>query len=503
MRGQQEPFQVSTPGRQGVAPVNLSTIGRLLGFVVGGAGLTLLAPLALAIARGEPWQPFAIPLLSELAGGAALVTLFRRAERSLNHRTAFLTVSLTWASVCALGALPFWAHPSLGLGVIDSFFESTSAFTTTGATVLSGLDQMPQSLLLWRSLCQWLGGMGMVVFGVAILPLLGVGGMQLYKAEAPGLTKDKITPRIAETAKLLWMLYLGLSAAAALLLWQGGMSPFDAICHAMTTISTGGFSTHDQSLGYFDSGYIHAVVTVFMLAGGTSFAILHRSLTGGVSWSEQPELRAYLGIFAVGAGIIALELMTTMPEEFTTVSAALEHAAFQVASILTTTGFVTQDFERWPPLAHAVLFLLFFVGAMAGSTGGGIKVVRIVLLGRLAFAQIFKLVHPRGFSVVKLGDRAVNDEIVASLIGFVAMWFGLLAAGTMLLCVFGSDEYSALCASAVTLGNIGPGFAEVGPSNNYAPFGPPAKLTMSALMILGRLEIYTFLVILTPRFWRR
>ena len=309
----------------------------MIGVVWTAVAGALLPPTLLALALGESWQPFAFSIVVALSGGLLLLVLLRGVDRALDHRSAFLAVSLTWVSVCALGSLPYLSYPVAGLPLADAFFEATSGFTATGSTVISGLDAMPRSLLLWRSTTQWLGGMGMVLFGIAILPLLGVGGMQLYKAEAPGVTKEKFTPRIAETAKILWILYLGLTVVAATLYGLGGMSLFDAVCHAMTTISTAGYSTHDRSLGYFDSGYIHVVATLLMLTGGTSFAILHRALTSGISWSDQPELRTYIGIFAVATTVIAFDLMLERPERVGTLATALEHAAFQSASILTTT----------------------------------------------------------------------------------------------------------------------------------------------------------------------
>ena len=484
--------------------MKLRTVGWLMGVVWTALGAVLLVPLLLALAWGEPWRPFALAVGGALAGGGFLLVTLRRAERALDHRSAFLVVTLTWLSVCMVGTIPFALYPDPELTLVDALFETVSGFTTTGATVLTGLDSMPRSFLLWRATMQWLGGMGIVIFGVAILPLLGVGGMQLYKAEAPGPTKDKLTPRIAETAKLLWVIYLGLSAVAAILFWATGMTLFDAVCHAMTSISTAGFSTHDASLGYWDSGAIHLVATVIMIAGGTSFAVLWHALRGGgVAWSEHPELRAYFGILLLAAAVIAVDLAANMPAGFATFTDTLEHAAFQAASILTTTGYSTRDFAAWPGLSQATLFLLFFVGSMAGSTGGGIKVVRIVLLAHLALAQFFRLLHPHAFSVVRLGNRTVDDQILVSSVGFIGMWFLLLGLGACLIALHGTDLFSSLSAAAVTLGNIGPGLGAVGPANTFAPFDPGAKLVMAALMILGRLEIYTVLIIFTPGFWRR
>jgi trk system potassium uptake protein TrkH len=484
-------------------PRDLGAVGRLLGGVLLLVSAALLLPLAWALAAGEPPGPFGVAaLIGGLIGGGLLWTL-RRAPRGLTHRAAFLGVTSSWVGACLFGAVPFVLHPDVSLGVVDAIFESTSGLTTTGATVLSGLDAMPRSLLLWRSISQWVGGMGMVLLGLAVLPILGVGGMQLYKAEAPGPTSDKITPRLAETAKVLWILYVGLTLAVMVLLLLGGMSFFDSVCHAMTTIATGGFSTHDASLGYWDSQYIHGVVTVFMLIGGMNFAILYRAITTGLEWTATPELRFYLAIFSVATLLLAIDLRAELPDDFSTAGEAVRHGAFQAATILTSTGYVTQDYDAWPALSRSVLFALFFFGGMAGSTAGGIKVVRVLLFTKAAFGQFFRLVHPRGVYALKLGDDRVADEIVQAVAGFVALWLLLLIVGTVLLAAHGTDLLTGLSASAVALGNIGPGLEGVGPSHTYAAFAPTAKLVLAALMVAGRLEVYTVLVILTPRFWKR
>ena len=483
--------------------MKLKMASWVVGVVVGAVSLAELPCLVLAIALAEPALPFAVSMLSGLALMAVLFLIARRERESLDHRSAFLVVTLGWVSACVVGGLPFIYHPALELSLLDAFFEASSGFTTTGATVLSGLDDMPRSVLLWRSLTHWLGGMGIVLLGVAVLPVLGVGGMQLFKAESPGPTKDKLTPRVAETAKVLWLLYLGLTVAAAALLYASGMPLFDAICHAMATLSTGGFSTHDASLGHYSSGLIHTVTSVFMLLGGCSFLVLYRTLTSGLRWGESPELRAYVGIFVCTAALIGVDLRLHMSAEYPTLSAAADHAIFQTASILTTTGFSTRDFASWPFLSHGLLVLLFFIGGMAGSTGGGIKVVRVVLFAKLAFVQFFRLVHPRGVVTIKLGASTVEDDVLLGVLGFIAMWMLLLGAGTVLLAMFGSDLITAASAAAVTLGNIGPGFGDAGPTHTFAPFSAPAKLVMSLLMILGRLEVFAVLVVLTPGFWRQ
>jgi len=482
--------------------MNLRMALWVVGIVVGAVASAQVPCALLALALDEPLLPFVTSIASGLALALALSVGARRESSLLDHRSAFLAVTLGWVAACAVGAIPLALHPAVGLHAFGAFFESTSGFTTTGATLLSDLDALPRSILLWRSLCHWLGGMGMVLLGIAVLPVLGVGGMQLFKAESPGPTKDKLTPRIAETAKVLWILYLGITVADALLLFVSGMDPFDAICHAMATVSTGGFSTHDASLGHYDSSAIAVITTLFMLLGGASFVVLHRALTAGLQWGQNVELRAYVGIFVATALLLTVDLRVNMASEYPTVGSAAQHAAFQAASILTTTGFSTRDFDLWPFLSHSLLLGLFFVGGMAGSTGGGIKVIRLVLMVKLALSQFFRLVHPRGVVSIKLGSRTIDDQIVLGVLGFIAMWFLLLGAGTVLLALLGADLMTAGSAAAVTLGNIGPGFGGVGPTHTYAAFDGVSELLMSGLMILGRLEIFAVLVIFTPGFWR-
>jgi trk system potassium uptake protein TrkH len=483
--------------------MDLRTVGWLLGLTLNLLSVAMLAPLTLGALLGEPWLPFAMAAAAGSALGGPLLIATAGGRRRFDHRSAFLAIGVTGVAACVLGSVPFLLHPAVDLDPTGAFFEASAGLTTTGATVLSGLEGLPRSLLLWRSLSQWIGGMGMVLLGVAVLPLLGVGGMSLYKAEVPGLSKERMTPRIAETARLLGVLYVSLSVINAALLYFGGMTAFDSICHAMTTISTAGFSTHDRSFAHYDSAYLHGVTTLLMLTGGTSFAILHRSLTQGISWSDHPELRLYLGLFVFASLLIAVDLANEMPAEFPNAAEALEHAAFQVASLLSTTGYSTRDFASWPTLSQAVLFTLFFVGGMAGSTAGGVKVIRVLLMVRFAFAQFFRLVHPRGVSAMKLGTRTVDDTVPQSVAGFMALWLLLWLLGAGVIAMTGSDLFTSLSAAAVTLANIGPGLGGVGPSHTWEAFPPLAKLVFSALMILGRLEIYTVLVILTPGFWQR
>jgi len=481
--------------------VNVRTVLWLVGIVLALVSGAEIIALLTALALDEPWLPFAIPAGVGLLAAGTLLVPARGHERLLSHRSAFVAVASGGAAACVFAAAPLALHPAFALSPFDALFESVSGLTTTGVTVLTGLDALPRSLLLWRSLSQWLGGMGTLLLAIAVFPLLGIGGLQIYAADAPGSSQEKIAPRVAETARLLWLLYAGLTLLAVILFKSAGMTLFDAICHALTAISTAGFSTHDASIGYADSSYLRGVATLFMLIGGMSFVVLHRGLTQGVSWRDAPELRAYVGVFAVATALIALDLNTGADSELASPGAGLSHAMFQVASTLSTTGFFASDFERWPALSRSVLFALFFVGAMAGSTGGGLKVIRLQLIARLAFAQLFALVHPRAVDTTKLAHHRVETGVLLGTMGFVGAWLLTLLAGTAAISLSGVDAFSALCTAAVSLANIGSG-PGAGPGQTYAEFATGAKLAMIALMVLGRLEIYAALVLLSPSFWR-
>ena len=492
------------PGRARDAgtAVKLDTIGWLLGLVLALVSIAMLAPLMLALALGEAWQPFGAAIAVEaLVGGVLLLTLRHRA-RGLDHRSAFLAVALSWVMACLAGSVPYALSPDLGLPLVDALFESFSGFTTTGATVLSDLESKPRSLLLWRALTQWIGGMGVVLIGVAVLPILGIGGMALYKAEAPGPSKDKLVPRISETARILWSLYLGLTVLGIVALKLAGLSLFDAVCHAMCATATAGFSTHDASFGHFSSGWVRLTGMVLMVLGATSFAVLHRTLTRGIPWSASLELRAYVALLVIGSAILALDLRAERPEEFASTLEALDQASFQVVSIATTSGFTSTDYDAWPTFSKSLLFMLFFVGGMAGSTAGGVKLVRVVLLVRHALAQFFYLSHPRGVRSLKLDGRVVDGNTLQSVAAFAGMWGVLTLVGMLAFAATGLDMFSALSASAASLGNVGPGFAAVGPANTWQALAAEAKLIACVWMILGRLELYTVLVLFTPGFWK-
>ncbi|MCK5681518.1 TrkH family potassium uptake protein, partial [bacterium] len=376
-----------------------------------------------------------------------------------------------------------------------------SGFTTTGASILTEIQSLPRSILYWRSLTHWLGGMGIVVLTVAILPLLGVGGLQLVKAEAPGPTVDKITPRIAETAKYLWYIYLGMTVAETLLLMGGGMDFLDALTHTFGTLATGGFSTKNTSVAYYNSAYIDWVITFFMVAAGMNFVLHFRLLTGHASsLKNNSELKAYLLIFVTATIVIAWKLNLEVYPAFTD---ALRYSAFQVASILTTTGFATADYETWPHVTQAILFLMMFVGGCSGSTGGGVKVIRVITLFKQALNEMKYLIHPKAVFPLRLSGQVVRKNIVYAISGFFFLYMTIVLVVTFIVSLSGVDLLSSVATALATVGNIGPGFGVVGPTENYAHFSDPIKWTLSFAMLAGRLELYTVLVLFTPMFWKR
>ncbi len=419
---------------------------------------------------------------------------------TLPPRDGFLFVALAWVFSSALGALPFTLAGTMTY--VDAFFETISGFTTTGASILTDIEVLPRSLLLWRSTTHWLGGMGIVVLTVAILPLLGVGGLGLMEAETPGPSVDKITPRISSTAKILWLIYVALTVLEIGLLMAGGLDWFDAVTHTFGTMATGGFSPKNLSVGHYRSGYVDVVITVFMLAAGLNFSLYFKLLSGkAISVFRDSEARTYLGIFAAAALLIAWDLRRA--GTFEGFGTALRYAGFQASSILTTTGFATADFARWPPLSQTVLFLLMFIGGCAGSTGGGIKVIRIVFLSKMAFTEMKYLLNPRGIYGIFVDGKPLRKNIIYDTAAFVLLYIFLLLATTLVVASGGYDILTSLTASLATVGNIGPGFGRVGPAFNYAFFQDGIKVWLSFAMLAGRLEIYTIFVLFTRAFWRR
>ena len=501
--------------------LNLKAVARTLGALLFFLGVALLAPMGVGIAYGEAtWWSFGVAaLLAFGVGGGTWFVLGWQKQQEVRVREGFAIVALSWFILSLVGALPFVLGGVLG-SYTDAFFETMSGFTTTGATILGGatnpnIEEIPNSFLFWRSLAHWLGGMGIIVLTLAILPMLGIGGMQLFKAEVPGPSADKLTPRVRETAKRLWLIYVGITAVEVLLLLPA-MDLFDAVNHAFATMATGGFSTENGSVGQYESSYIDWVITAFMFLAGINFALHYRLLRGqAITVFRDTEFKVYLAITLVATLLITLGTWATTAQvlphvrAFTTFDGypsflqALRFSAFQAVAIITTTGFGTADYEVWPPLAVGVLFLLFFVGGMAGSTGGGVKVIRHVLLVKNSLKEVRQLIHPQAIIPVRLSGHPVSQEVMRNVLSFIVLYFALIFFGTAMIALLGLDLLSAFGAAISCVGNIGPAFGNFGPTENYASVPDAGKWILSFLMMAGRLEIFTVLILFAPTFWRR
>lgn len=471
------------------------TLGVLVALF--GAGMMLPALVALYYHTGEVSH---FVLAGSIVGllGLAMMRLSGPAPKQLGHRDGFLIVAMAWAVLSMLGAVPFWTT-GICDNVIDGLFESTSGLTTTGATILTGLDAMPPSILFWRSMQEWLGGMGIIVLAVAVMPLLGVGGMQLFRAETPGPVKDKLTARVTETAKVLWYIYLGITTVTALGLWLAGMSGFDAVNHAMCTVAIGGFSTHDASVGYYASPAIRNLIVLFMLLAGINFTLHFAALRKGFSVSayfRDEEFRTYIKWIVLLVSLVGALTLSSGTGHFNEV-------VFNTVSIATTTGFAVSDYSAWPPGTGLLLLLAMFVGACAGSTGGGMKVVRALCLFRQGMREIRRLIHPHAVFPVKISGHPLSSQVMQALWGFFVLYMVCYGVIATLLAFTGVDMLTALSAAAACLTNTGPGFGAVGPASNYAVLPDAAKGVLMFGMILGRLEIFTFFVLLVPEFWRK
>ena len=482
--------------------MHFRAITRIVGLLVILFSSTMVIPgLVALIYRDGAGRAFMQTFFMALVIGILLWWPHRKQKRELKPREGFLIVVLFWTVLGSVGAMPFVFADQLNLSITDAFFESFSGLTTTGATTLVGLDAMPKAILFYRQMLQWLGGMGIIVLAVAILPILGVGGMQLYRAEMPGPLKDnKMRPRIAETAKTLWLIYVLLTVACALALWAAGMSLFDAISHSFSTIAIGGFSTHDASVGYFDSPAINAIIAVFLLISGCNYG-LHFSLLSGRSlriyWRD-PEFRMFIGVQLVLVVICTLVLW--FHDIYQSGMQALDQAFFQVVSMATTAGFATDSFSHWPLFLPILLLSAAFIGGCAGSTGGGLKVIRILLLFKQGSRELKRLVHPNAVYTIKLGNRALPERILEAVWGFFSAYALVFILSMLAIIATGVDDFSAFSAVAATLNNVGPGLGIV--ADNFTAMNAPAKWILISTMLFGRLEVFTLLVLFTPTFWR-
>lgn len=480
--------------------INVSLIARFIAILLLVVAVVMVSSLVWAFVDGETGtvRAFLFPVVAVGVLAAVILTVTRRDERGVSTRDGFLMVTLGWLAVSVFGALPFYLSGAIP-GFVDAFFETMSGFTTTGASILTEIESLPRSMLFWRSLTHWLGGMGIIVLTVAIFPILGIGGLQLLKAEAPGPRVDKLTPKVTETAKILWASYLLLSLAETILLLLGGLNLFDALTHTFGTMATGGFSPKNASVGHYDSAYVDAVITLFMVLAGVNFVMYHKIVTRRyASIVRDTEFRVYISIFVVVTAITTIGLLPY----YGTVSQSARYASFQVASILTTTGYATGDFAAWPYIPQIMLFLLMFIGGSSGSTGGGIKVVRIVTMIKQGWNEMRYLVYPRGVFTIRLSGERLRKDIVYAITGFVMLYMVLLLVTMVIVAAAGNDILTALSTALATLGNIGPGFGRIGPTLNYAFFPAWLKAYLAVIMMLGRLEIYTVLVLFTARYWR-
>jgi trk system potassium uptake protein TrkH len=482
--------------------MNIRLIVHIVAILVFSLGVSMLAPIGIALYDGDgSVYPIACAMAAAcVAGGLGYFRTRGLQDLHLSHRDGVLIVTFGWVLAGLVAMLPYLLTGAIP-DFTDAYFESISGFTTTGASILRDIERLPRSILFWRSQTQWLGGMGIIVLSIAILPYLGVGGMQLYKAETPSPVVDKLTPRISDTAKAIWKIYIFLTLLQILLLFFGGMSVFDAVNHAFTTMPTGGFSTKNASLAHYQSAYIDYVVVAFMLIAGMSFSLHYKLIKGRAGrFFSDPELRAYLLIVGVFVVAVAWDIYGSL---YSSAVDAFRYASFQVVSIMTTTGFATADYEKWPAFSQLILLLCMFIGSMAGSTGSGIKVVRLVLLLRHAYLELFRIIHPHAVTVVKLGDIPVPQTIMRSIWGFFFLFMAIYVAATLLMAFIGLDFMTAISSVAACLGNVGPGLGTVGPADNYAQIPGIGKWILIACMLLGRLEIYTILVLLVPGFWRK
>ncbi len=483
------------------SPIQIKVVRRVVGILLTLFSITMLTPLIVGIAyRDGAVMPFLGAFAATFVTGLLLFLPVREQKGKLRLRDGFMIVVLFWAVLGIFGGLPFYLYGALDLSVAAAIFESMSGLTTTGATLIVGLDRLPHSILFYRQQMQWLGGMGIIVLAIAVLPMLGIGGQQLFRAETPGITKDKLTPRIAGTAKALWYIYLGLTILCALAYWAAGMSGFDAISHSFSTVAIGGFSTHDASIGYFDSSLIEMIATLFMLISGINFALhfaVARNFKLRTYWRDE-EFRTYAAIIILLTLITSIYLYISNTHD---VKDSFFKGLFHVVSIGTTTGFTSEEYFNWPGFLPVLLLFASFAGGCTGSTGGGMKVIRVLLLFKQGQRELKRLLHPNATIVVKVGNQAMSNRMIDLVWGFFATYLALLGIMLLMLMAAGLDQESAFSAVVACLNNLGPGLGIV--SANYSSLGDFEYGVLSMAMLFGRLEIFTLLVLFTPTFWRQ
>lgn len=483
--------------------LNFKTVIRALGGLVFiEAGALLISAIVSLLYIGDDEIPLLISAALALSIALSVYYFTRKIPIETGKREGYLIVSLSWIVFSLIGALPFYISGSIP-SYTDAFFETISGFTTTGASILNNIEEIPPGLLFWRSMTQWLGGMGIIVLSLAILPFLGIGGMQLFVAEVPGPTPDKLHPRIKETAKRLWIIYVGFTVVEVILLKIAGMTLFDSINHAFTTMATGGYSTKQASIAYWDNPAIHYIISLFMFIAGCNFTLSYFALHLRFAKVIQNEEFRYYASFVLGFTlVIGLTLFLQSDISFASVEKSFRDSLFQVVSIITTTGYATVDYTTWTYFALFLMFMLMFLGGSAGSTGGGIKIIRIVILLKNASLEFKRLIHPNAIIPVRINHHMVNPEIITNVLAFIVFYILIFIFGSAVMAFTGIDIDTAMGAAIACLGNIGPGIGDVGPAENFSQISSFGKWFLSFLMLIGRLEIFTVLILLSPVFWK-
>lgn len=474
---------------------------RLVAILLAIVGLAMMFPLGVALFFRETQvlAAFALPCVLSITLGIVFLFLGKKAHLQITPRNGFPIVASFWIFTCLFGAIPF-ALSGYFPSFTDAIFESVSGFTTTGASILSDVEILPNAINVWRAETHWLGGMGIVALTVALFPLIGVGGFQLIKAETTGPEKGKITPKITQTAKILWFIYVGFTILQTLLLMLFGMNFIDAIIHAFSTLGTGGFSNKNTSLAYYNSSAINWICSIFMFLAGINFSLYFQFfIKKGKDILHNSELKGYVSIVAVSIFLVVFALTP----HFGNFAQALEHGTFQVLSIISTTGFITSNYALWPSLAQLVIFFLMFIGGCSGSTAGGIKVIRWVILSKQLKNEVGKMIHPHGIFSIRVDNRAGRKDIVFSVAAFIFLYFMLVVVTAFVATSDGVDILSALTSSLTMVGNIGPGFGKVSPVDNFAFYSSGVKWWFSFAMLAGRLELYTMLVFFMPTYWKK
>ncbi len=482
--------------------MSYGAIFYILGWVLSSFGFMMIIPAMLSWGYHDDHMfAFLNTIIATTFVGGLCILINKDTDKNLSHKDGFFLTLLTWLTLSFIGSMPLY-FSNIAPSFVDAFFEAVSGLTTTGATVLSGLDNMDHGILLWRSLMQWFGGMGIIVLAIAVLPFLGIGGMQLYKSEMPGVEADKLQPRLQETAKVLWIVYSCITIACAICYKLAGMTFFDAINHALTTTATGGYSTHDASLGYFDSKLIEGVSIVFMFVSAINYSLHYLFLSGGgfKSYIENIEVKVFFIITVIAILFMVATLTIT---GYMATGDAIRQSLFNTVSVLTTTGFTVSDYNAWPVFIAMMMLALMFVGGCTGSAAGGMKVLRIILIIKQGGRELSRLIHPRSISKIKIGLQSVPDNVMQAVWSFAGLYILLFVIISMAISSYGIDQITAFSAAGATITSLGPGLGEVGPAANYGHLPDGVKLLLCFSMLLGRLEIFTILVIFSPAFWRK